>query len=405
MPHCHPATGEIAPSAGEWLPVWLVGAGGAFFASHRPGHLAFTDAGDSPVIELRGEFADELAAYCRQGFTPPPAASARLNALALSLDSEARGLIVALQSGLFRTASPCDMVRVDGYHQLWIELTARCNERCVHCYADSSPERTEALDRDTVLAAITDAAELGFNRVQLTGGDPLLCPFLLDTVDAARAAGLEVEVFTNGLLLDQALLESLFVHGVSFAFSLYGADETTHDAVTRTPGSFTRTVDAIRRARASGAELRIGVVIVAANADAAMTTLAFARTLVTEPQAARIVAAREIGRGRIVRDHITVERNVREDHIPRASPPRAGQGRAALCADGEVRPCIFTRWLSLGRVGRDGSLARILEAPQIRSVDRPSPAIEAFCTDKLTCRVCQRTAVSLEHFAHAPSST
>ncbi len=24
---------------------------------------------------------------------------------------------------------------------IWLELTARCNLECVHCYADSSPER------------------------------------------------------------------------------------------------------------------------------------------------------------------------------------------------------------------------------------------------------------------------
>ncbi len=35
-----------------------------------------------------------------------------------------------------------------GWSQLFVALTARCNERCGHCYAESSPEREEALSRD-----------------------------------------------------------------------------------------------------------------------------------------------------------------------------------------------------------------------------------------------------------------
>jgi len=84
-------------------------------------------------------------------------------------------------------------------------------------------------------AAIADAARLGFRQVQPTGGDPLLCPFLLEVVATAHAAGLEVEVFTNGLLLGPALLDSLLAYDVRFAFSLYGADAATHDRVSRPP--------------------------------------------------------------------------------------------------------------------------------------------------------------------------
>ena len=385
--------------------MWFVGPGGAFFACHHPGHLIFFDAGDAVVLELHGDLADQLAECCRQGRPPSPVSASRLRALAVALGDEAQALLLALQQGLVRLASPRDLVRADGYHQLWIELTVRCNERCVHCYADAGPERTDSLERDTVLAAIADAARLGFRQVQLTGGDPLLCPFLLDATAAAHAAGLEVEVFTNGLLLSPALLDSLLACDVSFAFSLYGADAAIHDRVTRTSGSFLRTVDAIRRAAAAGAEVRIGVVVVAENVAAAEETLTFARTLVARPHAVRLVAAREVGRGRIAPDLSAGERKPCDDLVP--PPPKAwvAHGRAALCADGEVRPCIFTRWLSLGCVGRDGTLAHILEAPQISSQSRPTPTLEAFCADRLTCRFCRRTAISLEHLAHvhAPS--
>ena len=65
-----------------------------------------------------------------------------------------------------------DVVRLDGFDTLFLELLGRCNERCVHCYADSAPSVEAALDRATVMSVLDQAAQLGFRRVQLTGGDP-----------------------------------------------------------------------------------------------------------------------------------------------------------------------------------------------------------------------------------------
>ncbi len=60
------------PAADDQPPVWFVGPGGAFFASHRPDHLIFFDAGDAVVLELHGDLADRLAECGRQGRPPSP---------------------------------------------------------------------------------------------------------------------------------------------------------------------------------------------------------------------------------------------------------------------------------------------------------------------------------------------
>jgi hypothetical protein len=139
-------------------------------------------------------------------------------------------------------------VRLDGFDTLFLELLGRCNERCVHCYADSAPSVTGALDRDLVLAVIDEAAAAGFRRVQFTGGDPLLCEFLPEAVAHAAARGVaHIEIFTNGLALTPELLDQLAPHRPTFAFSFYSTDPQAHDRVTRTPGSHRRTLAAIRQ--------------------------------------------------------------------------------------------------------------------------------------------------------------
>ena len=59
------------------------------------------------------------------------------------------------------------VLRGSGWKQLFVELTAKCNEQCVHCYAESSPTRTEALAWPELRKVLEDAKALDFGLVQL----------------------------------------------------------------------------------------------------------------------------------------------------------------------------------------------------------------------------------------------
>ena len=81
---------------------------------------------------------------------------------------------------------------------LWLEVTGRCNLRCVHCYSASGPEG----DHGTMSGAdwrrtIEEAAALGAERVQFIGGEPTLHPDLASLVRHALSCGLGVEVYSN----------------------------------------------------------------------------------------------------------------------------------------------------------------------------------------------------------------
>lgn len=255
-----------------------------------------------------------------------------------------------------RPLTRADVLRGRGFGLLFVELTARCNERCTHCYADASPERAEELSLDQVRAALDDARALGFASVQFTGGDPLLHRGLVEAVEHARSVGFtRVELFTNGLSLSTELLDRLAPMRPEFAFSVYSHDPEEHDAVTRVPGSHARTLRAIRRCLDRGLRARVGVTSMASTSGEAWQGGTKVRALLRElglaDDAIRITQSRSVGRG----DAFGAEGEGYHGLVPGEA-----DGKACVAADGTVHPCIFARDLPLGRLS-ERSLRDILE--------------------------------------------
>lgn len=88
---------------------------------------------------------------------------------------------------------------------LRISLTDRCNLRCVYCMPEKMVflPREELLTDDELIRLACLFAELGFDKIRLTGGEPTVRPNLVEIV--ARMAALpgirEISMTTNGLRL------------------------------------------------------------------------------------------------------------------------------------------------------------------------------------------------------------
>jgi len=289
------------------------------------------------------------------------------------------------------------VLRGSGWKQLFVELTAKCNEQCVHCYAESSPARTEALAWPELRKVLEDAKALDFSLVQLTGGDPLISPHCIRAVEFAREIGIpRVEIYTNGLALRGRIYERLRELAPSFAFSFYSHNPDTHDAITRTPGSHARTARAIRRAVDDGLSVRAGVISMEQNQHDASKTYEYLMGLGVAGNSIGFDQMREVGRG----DATPIDTNagpagVQSGGVESARPRNFG-GSAAVSYDGQVYPCIFSRHLSLGSI-YDTSLEAILTsadpiAPQRKSLLQA----RARWGEKLSCWECQARSVLLD---------
>src|SRR5215472_7624089 len=116
------------------------------------------------------------------------------------------------------------------------ELTHRCPLHCVYCSNPLELQiRAEELSTDVWARVFQEAAQAGVLQADLTGGEPLTRPDIVDLVRAARAAGLYVSLITSGLPLDQARLGQLVAAGLDhLQLSFQGAREASANSISGT---------------------------------------------------------------------------------------------------------------------------------------------------------------------------
>jgi radical SAM/Cys-rich protein len=148
---------------------------------------------------------------------------------------------------------------------LQVNLGYRCNQSCQHCHVGASPQRTEAMDGDTVDLVLEVLAARGIATLDLTGGAPELNPHFRRLVRAARAQGVRVIDRCNLTILSEPghedLAEFLAAEAVEITASLPCYTVGNVDAQ-RGAGVFERSIAALQRLNALGyAEPRSGLVL------------------------------------------------------------------------------------------------------------------------------------------------
>jgi MoaA/NifB/PqqE/SkfB family radical SAM enzyme len=133
-----------------------------------------------------------------------------------------------------------------------LELTSRCNLRCVHCYLGPQdkiwPRRDEELTTAEILSVIDEIAALGCLYLSLTGGDPMIRPDFPEIYTHAKKKGMLVTILCNGILVRDHILELFKEYPpTSVEVSLYGATKETYEKVTLVPGSYAQCLKGIKR--------------------------------------------------------------------------------------------------------------------------------------------------------------
>ena len=126
------------------------------------------------------------------------------------------------------------------------ELTYHCNLRCPHCYVVTQGSRKE-LSCGEIAAILDDLKERGTLYVVFSGGEILTRKDFFDIARYARKKGFALRLMTNGTLINGAVADQVKdLYPLSVEISLYGSTPTTHDRMTACPGSFERSMRALR---------------------------------------------------------------------------------------------------------------------------------------------------------------
>ena len=150
------------------------------------------------------------------------------------------------------------------------ETTKACPLSCVHCRASAirGPVPGE-LTTEEGKRVVDQVRSFGGRPPVLvfTGGDPLMRPDLPELLAYAKDSGVPFAVSpaVSGNLTDGALAGLRDAGASSISISLDGADAATHDAIRRVDGTFDRTLDRIRAAKALGLGVQVNTAIMKAN--------------------------------------------------------------------------------------------------------------------------------------------
>jgi GTP 3',8-cyclase len=167
--------------------------------------------------------------------------------------------------------------------KLRISVTDRCNMQCMYCMPPQSKvqwfNKENVLDYDEIARLVSILADLGIERIRLTGGEPLLRPKLEDLIiSLGNINGIKsISMTTNGLLLGNKVkqLRDAGLEGVNISLDSFRTNR--FKAITGTD-SLDKVIDAIEAADRAGLKVKINTVVIRGwNEDEIVDFANFAR--------------------------------------------------------------------------------------------------------------------------------
>ena len=159
-----------------------------------------------------------------------------------------------------------------------IEITNKCNERCIHCYIPHK-FKIHTIDESIFYRTIGELDRLGIVSLGISGGEPMLHPHFKELMTAVKKLNVNITLLTNLTLLTEEHIELFKDSRITVIPSLYSLNESHHDYITKLPGSHKKTMDGILRLRDNNIPVQINCPLMKANQDDYLELIRWAKTL------------------------------------------------------------------------------------------------------------------------------
>ncbi|MBF0760157.1 radical SAM protein [Dysgonomonas mossii] len=148
---------------------------------------------------------------------------------------------------------------------LHIELTSKCNERCLHCYIPHE-NKISSISPNLFYAILEQCKDLKLLHLTLSGGEPMLHKEFCDFLKKCREYNFSVNVLSNLTLLNDRIIEEMKANPLlGVQVSLYSMTPAIHDEITQMKGSFEKTKNAILKLIENDIPLQISCPIMKQN--------------------------------------------------------------------------------------------------------------------------------------------
>jgi MoaA/NifB/PqqE/SkfB family radical SAM enzyme len=148
----------------------------------------------------------------------------------------------------------------------YLQLTRNCLQHCRFC---SNPPTGVDLSIEEMRELIDGLAEMDYDGVILTGGEPSMSPLLFPALEYAHSKGLHSRMITNGQLLeDKIFFQEAVDAGLNHIHvSLHSYRPEVHDFITAYPRAWETLVGCLSHVPEMGITADINTVINAYNCD------------------------------------------------------------------------------------------------------------------------------------------
>ncbi|MFH1202018.1 MAG: radical SAM protein [Candidatus Omnitrophota bacterium] len=152
-----------------------------------------------------------------------------------------------------------------------LELTARCNNNCRHCYINLPAQDKKAKENELSLGQIKDIADqavsLGALWCLITGGEPLLRKDFFEIYLYLKKKGLLISVFTNATLVNESHIKLFKKYPArNIEVTVYGVTRQTYERITRQSGSFKAFMRGLDLLLKNGIKVRFKTMALRSNA-------------------------------------------------------------------------------------------------------------------------------------------
>ncbi|MEV6598370.1 radical SAM protein [Actinoplanes sp. NPDC051346] len=266
------------------------------------------------------------------------------------------------------------------------EINKGCNFSCEHCYLEQRP--FAGLPLPEKLRLLDMLRDMGVIWFEITGGEPLIDQDFVPAYQRAYAAGMMMEILTNGSRLYRDELLQTFVvnppHKITV--SMYGASPETADALTQTRGAFKSAYRGMVAAAGVGLPVEVTLIITKHNVEELGEMRAIVRDLGLPFKEYGSISPTYTGKGTTLATQ--VPGLIGKSEVFQGCP--AGHTSFHVDPNGFATMC---------KVGRDNPISLIAESPQglmrlpaIADAQMLRTGGCSGCKLSATCRVCRPMA-------------
>lgn len=164
---------------------------------------------------------------------------------------------------------------------LQVEISSRCNERCIHCYIPNSSKKNGIdIDLAFILGVLDEAKKLGTLQLTLSGGEPFMHKDIEVILRHARKNDFSISILSNLVLLSDEIAQILKEINPSIVqVSLYSMNPDEHDSITQVKGSFEKTKSSIEKLIDAEIPLQISCPVMKINRKSYKDVLTYAKNL------------------------------------------------------------------------------------------------------------------------------